>query len=61
MNHKNDKAIWLKWMKLRVNNEVDAIKTPTGFIPFYEDLRRLFKQVFKQNLQKRRFLKTIYS
>lgn len=40
---KLDKTIWLKWMELRVNNEVEAIKTPTGFIPLYEDLVELFK------------------
>jgi len=28
-----------------VHGEVDAIKTPTGFIPKYEDLRRLFSEV----------------
>lgn len=38
LNHKNDKAVWLKWMELRVNKEVDAIRTPTGYIPFYKDL-----------------------
>jgi len=52
LNHKNDKAIWLKWMELRVNNEVEAIKTPTGYMPCYEDLKQLFK---------RRVYSTIYS
>jgi len=45
LNDKTDKAVWLKWMELRVHGEVDAIKTPTGFIPKYEDLRRLFSEV----------------
>ena len=49
MNHKNDKAVWLKWMELRVNNEAKAIETPTGFIPLYKDLKQLFKQVLKKN------------
>lgn len=44
LNDKQDKRVWLKWMELRVHGEVDAIKTPTGFIPKYDDLRRLFKQ-----------------
>jgi len=49
LNHKNDKAVWLKWMELRVNNEAEAIETPTGFIPLYKDLKQLFKQVLNKN------------
>ncbi|OQX52466.1 MAG: phosphoenolpyruvate carboxykinase (GTP) [Candidatus Cloacimonas sp. 4484_209] len=45
LNAKTDKRVWLKWMELRVHNEVDAIKTPIGYIPKYEDLKRLFKEV----------------
>ena len=45
LNDPQDKHVWVKWMELRVHNEVDAIKTPTGFVPKFEDLRKLFKQV----------------
>ena len=45
LTEKNDKKVWYKWMELRVNGDVDAIKTPTGYIPLYEDLARLFKEV----------------
>jgi phosphoenolpyruvate carboxykinase (GTP) len=45
LNDPMDKHVWVKWMELRVHDEVDAIKTPTGYIPKYEDLRKLFKQV----------------
>jgi phosphoenolpyruvate carboxykinase (GTP) len=45
LNEPLDKHVWVKWMELRVHGEVDAIKTPTGCIPKYEDLRRLFRQV----------------
>jgi len=40
-----DKHVWLKWMELRVHNGVEAIKTPSGYIPRYEDLKELFKEV----------------
>ncbi len=40
-----DKAVWIKWMELRAHDDVDAIKAPTGLIPHYEDLKRLFKEV----------------
>jgi phosphoenolpyruvate carboxykinase (GTP) len=49
INDKADKKIWLKWMELRTHNEVGAIKIPTGYIPKYEDLKRLFKQVLGKN------------
>ncbi|MBP7652108.1 phosphoenolpyruvate carboxykinase (GTP), partial [Candidatus Dependentiae bacterium] len=52
MSDKVDKSVWLKWMELRVNNEIEAIKTPTGFIPKYDDLRKLFKQVLGKEYSK---------
>jgi len=57
MNDKVDKAVWIKWMELRVNNDVDAIKTPTGFIPKYEDLRKLFKQVLDIDYSEEDYIK----
>jgi phosphoenolpyruvate carboxykinase (GTP) len=49
LNHKNDKAVWLKWMELRVNDDVDAIRTPTGMIPKYNDLKILFNNVLNKD------------
>jgi phosphoenolpyruvate carboxykinase (GTP) len=57
LNHKNDKAIWLKWMELRVNDDVEAIKTPTGSIPYFEDLERLFKEVLNKTYTKEDYIK----
>ena len=48
LNEKTDKKVWYKWMELRVHNEVEAIKTPTGLIPKYDDLRRLFEEVLRK-------------
>jgi len=45
LNDKLDKAIWLKWMELRVHDDVEAIESPIGYLPIYEDLRDLFKEV----------------
>jgi len=44
LNTMADKLVWMLWAELRVNNDVDAIETPTGFIPKYDDLARLFEQ-----------------
>jgi phosphoenolpyruvate carboxykinase (GTP) len=57
LNHKNDKRIWLKWMELRVNGECEAIKTPTGHIPKYEDLKRLFKVVYNKEYSEEDYVK----
>jgi phosphoenolpyruvate carboxykinase (GTP) len=43
LNEKTDKAVWLKWMELRVHGEAGAIRTPVGFIPEYGDLKDLFR------------------
>ncbi|MCD6223769.1 MAG: phosphoenolpyruvate carboxykinase (GTP) [Deltaproteobacteria bacterium] len=48
LNDKTDKSVWLKWMELRVHDEVDALETPIGYIPKYEDLKTLFKQVLNK-------------
>ncbi len=43
LNGKLDKMIWVLWAELRVNGDVRALRTPTGWIPKYEDLAPLFK------------------
>ena len=49
LNEKTDKRVWYKWMELRSHSEVSAIKTPTGLVPKYDDLKRLFKEVLKKD------------
>ncbi len=56
-NDKNDKAVWLKWMELRSHREVGAIKTPTGLIPKYEDLKRLFRAVLNKDYPEKDYSK----
>jgi phosphoenolpyruvate carboxykinase (GTP) len=56
LNDKTDKAVWLKWMELRVHGEAEAIRTPVGFIPRYEDLRRIF-----QSLQGKSYSEAAYT
>ena len=49
LNSKADKKVWFKWMELRVHKEVEAVETPTGLIPKYQDLKRLFKEVLNKD------------
>jgi phosphoenolpyruvate carboxykinase (GTP) len=44
LNGMADKLVWILWAELRVNGDVDGIETPTGLIPKYEDLQKLFKE-----------------
>jgi phosphoenolpyruvate carboxykinase (GTP) len=41
---KSDKRVWLQWMDLRVHGEASALRTPTGFIPLFDDVVKLFKE-----------------
>lgn len=57
LNGIKDKFVWLKWMELRVNKEAEAIRTPTGYIPKYEDIRKLFKEVLNKGYTKEDYVK----
>ncbi len=57
LNDPKDKHVWVKWMELRVHGEVGAIKAPTGYIPEYEDLRKLFKEVRGKDYSKEDYVK----
>ncbi len=56
LNEKNDKAVWLKWMELRVNKEAEALCTPTGYIPLFSDLGRLFEKVLHKKYEKHQYV-----
>jgi phosphoenolpyruvate carboxykinase (GTP) len=55
LNEKVDKKVWLMWMEGRVHEEFHAIETPIGFLPKYEDLKKLFKQIFKKDYTKEEY------
>jgi len=49
LNGMLDKAVWVKWMELRIHGDVEALDAGYGLIPKYEDLKRLFKEVRKKD------------
>ncbi|MGQ9478637.1 MAG: phosphoenolpyruvate carboxykinase (GTP) [Thermoproteota archaeon] len=57
LNDRRDKHVWIKWMELRVHDDVDAIKSPTGLIPRYEDLKELFRKVRGIEYSKEEYVK----
>jgi phosphoenolpyruvate carboxykinase (GTP) len=52
VNAIQDKHVWVKWMELRVHGEAGAIESPTGYLPKYEDLKKLFRQVLNKDYSK---------
>jgi len=47
LGEKKDVKVWLGWLELRTHGEVEAIETPIGFIPKYDDLKKLFDGINK--------------
>ncbi len=41
-----DKTVWVLWAEGRVHGDYEAIRTPIGYLPKYEDLKALFLKVF---------------
>jgi len=47
LGEKRDVKVWLGWLELCAHGDVEAIETPIGFIPKYEDLKDLFGKIVK--------------
>jgi len=45
LGEKRDVRVWLTWLAKRAHGDVDAIETPVGFMPMYEDLKELFSSL----------------
>ena len=46
LNTKLDKKVWVLWAEGRVHGDYDAILTPIGHLPKFEDLKDLFAKIF---------------
>jgi phosphoenolpyruvate carboxykinase (GTP) len=44
LGEKKDVKVWMAWLERRAHHEVDAIETPIGYLPKFEDLKQLFKE-----------------
>ena len=47
LGEKKDVKAWLGWLELYANGDAEAIETPIGFIPKYDDLKTLFAGIGK--------------
>jgi len=48
LGEKRDVKVWLGWLELFAHGDVEALETPIGFIPKYEDLKKLFAEIDKE-------------
>ena len=44
LGEKRDVKAWMAWLERRAHGDIDAIETPIGYIPKYDDLKKLFKE-----------------
>ncbi len=49
LGEKRDVHVWLSWAERRKHGEVSIIESPIGFLPVYEDLRKLFKEILNKD------------
>ncbi len=47
LGEKKDVKVWLGWLELFANGDVEGISTPIGYLPKYEDLVGLFAGIAK--------------
>ena len=59
LGEKRDVKVWMGWLESRAHKEVDAIETPIGYLPKYDDLKALFEskinKEYPQDLYKKQF------
>lgn len=59
LGEKRDVRAWLSWLERRAHGDVQAIQTPIGQLPLYDDLQRLFDQIigkdYLEDLYERQF------
>ncbi|MBW1889104.1 MAG: phosphoenolpyruvate carboxykinase (GTP) [Deltaproteobacteria bacterium] len=59
LGEKKDVKVWLAWLERKAHNDVEAIETPIGYLPKFEDLKTLFHDIiakeYSQDLYDRQF------
>jgi len=47
LGEKRDVKVWLGWLDLFANGEIEGVESPIGWLPRYEDLKKLFDGIGK--------------
>jgi phosphoenolpyruvate carboxykinase (GTP) len=56
LNGMLDKKVWMLWIEKRAHGEVEALQSPTGNMPLYEDLRDLFSSALGQDYTEEQYV-----
>jgi phosphoenolpyruvate carboxykinase (GTP) len=51
-----DKLCWVIWAEKRIYGEFEAINTPIGYIPNFQDLKSLFNQYLNKDYKKHEYI-----
>ena len=57
LGEKRDVKVWLAWLERNAHGDLEAISTPIGYIPKFEDLELLFKTIIDKPYPKDLYLK----
>ncbi len=57
LGEKRDVRAWLSWLERYAHGEAGATETPIGFIPLYEDLKRIFDETTGKSYPKALYTK----
>ena len=57
LGEKKDVKAWMAWLERRAHKEVEAIETPIGYLPKYEDLKHLFKTIIDKEYPEELYVK----
>jgi phosphoenolpyruvate carboxykinase (GTP) len=57
LGEKRDVKVWLAWLELRAHGDVEAIETPIGYLPKYEDLKKLFSVIIDKDYPESLYVK----
>ena len=49
LGEKKDVKVWLAWLERRAHGEVPAIDTPIGYLPKYDELKNLFRDIINKD------------
>lgn len=49
IGEKRDVKAWLTWLDRRAHTEVNAINSPIGYLPLFDDLKSIFKVTINKN------------
>jgi phosphoenolpyruvate carboxykinase (GTP) len=59
IGEKKDVKAWMAWLERRAHDEVGAIETPIGYLPKYDDLKKIFSdkidKAYPEDLYVRQF------